>query len=99
MGSVDYGGKRMLLTSVRDITGRRRAEEEIRKSEERHRRQAQELSLLYRVSTALALEFDLSAIFRTVVEAVAESFGYTQVNAYQLEGGVLPLRHQVDYDE
>jgi diguanylate cyclase (GGDEF)-like protein/PAS domain S-box-containing protein len=99
VGSVDYGGRRMLLTSVRDITERKRAEEDLRKSEGRHRRQARELSLLYRVSTALAQEFDLSAIFRTVVEAVAESFGYTQVSAYELEDGVLKLRHQVGYDE
>ncbi len=99
VGSVDYGGRRMLLTSVRDITERRLSEEEVRKSEERYRRQAQELSLLYRVSTALAQEFDLSAVFRTIVEAVAESFGYTQVSAYQLEDGVLTLRHQVGYSE
>jgi diguanylate cyclase (GGDEF)-like protein/PAS domain S-box-containing protein len=99
VGSVDYGGRRMLLTSVRDITKRKRAEEELRKNEGRHRRQAQELSLLYRVSTALAQEFDLSAIFRTVVGAVAESFGYTQVSAYELEDGVLTLRHQVGYHE
>jgi diguanylate cyclase (GGDEF)-like protein/PAS domain S-box-containing protein len=99
VGSVDYGGKRMLLTSVRDITKRKSGEEELRKSEGRHRRQARELSLLYRVSTALAQEFDLSSIFRTVVEAVAESFGYTQVSAYRLEDGVLTLQHQVGYHE
>ena len=99
VGSVDYGGRRMLLTSVRDITKRRRAEEEVRESEERYRRQARELSLLYQVSNALAQEFDLSTIFRTVVEAVAESFEYTQVSAYQLEGETLVLQHQVGYDE
>jgi len=99
VGSVDYGGRRMLLTSVRDITERRRAEEEVRKSEERYRRQARELSLLYRVSNALAREFDLSTIFRTVVEAVAESFGHTQVSAFQLEGETLVLQHQVGYDK
>jgi len=99
VGSVDYGGRRMLLASVRDITERRRAEEEVRKSEERYRRQARELSLLYRVSNALAREFDLSTIFRTVVEAVAESFGHTQVSAFQLEGETLVLQHQVGYDK
>ncbi|HEX2739240.1 MAG TPA: PAS domain S-box protein, partial [Rubrobacter sp.] len=99
VGSVDYGGSRMLLTSVRDITKRKLSEEDLRKSEGRHRRQARELSLLYRVSTALAQQFDLSAIFSTVVEAVAESFGYTQVSAYQLEDGVLTLQHQVGYHE
>ncbi|HET7273485.1 MAG TPA: PAS domain S-box protein, partial [Rubrobacter sp.] len=99
VGSVDYGGRRMLLTSVRDITERKLAEKDLRKSEGRHRRQARELSLLYRMSTLLAQEFDLSAIFRTIVEAVAESFGYTQVSAYELEDDVLKLRHQVGYHE
>ena len=37
VGSVDYGGRRMILASVRDITKRRRAEEELRRNEARHR--------------------------------------------------------------
>ena len=40
VGSVDYGGRRMILVSTRDITERRRAEEALKGSEERHRRQA-----------------------------------------------------------
>ncbi|HWQ15241.1 MAG TPA: GAF domain-containing protein [Roseiflexaceae bacterium] len=63
------------------------------------RRQAQELDLLGQVRTALARELDLAAVFRTVVEAVARVFGYTQVSLYLLEGETLMLQHQVGYHQ
>ncbi|MDQ3913159.1 MAG: PAS domain S-box protein, partial [Actinomycetota bacterium] len=37
VGSVDYGGSRMILAAIRDITERKRVEEELRQSEERFR--------------------------------------------------------------
>jgi diguanylate cyclase (GGDEF)-like protein len=95
VGSVDYGGRRMILVSTRDITERKRAEEALKESEEHHRRQAQELSLLYKVSAAVAQELNLSVVFRTVVEALAHTFGYTLVSAYRLEDEVLVPEHQV----
>jgi diguanylate cyclase (GGDEF)-like protein/PAS domain S-box-containing protein len=81
-----------------DITEQKLAQEALKESEEIHRRQAQELSLLYRVSSAVAQELDLSVVFRTVVEAVAQTFGYTLVSAYLLENETLVLQHQVGYD-
>jgi PAS domain S-box-containing protein len=62
------------------------------------RRQAQERFLLERVGTALARELDLSTTLRTIVEAIAETFGYTQVSIYLRQGDVLKLQHQVGYD-
>jgi PAS domain S-box-containing protein len=62
-------------------------------------RQAQELALLDRVRTALARELDLSSIIRTVVEGIAETFGYTQVSLYLRQDDVLALQHQVGYDQ
>ncbi len=81
-----------------DITEQKLAQEVLKKSEELHRRQAQELSLLYSVSTAVAQELDLSVVFRTVVEAVAQTFGYALVSAYLLEDEALVLQHQVGYE-
>ncbi|MDP9372722.1 MAG: EAL domain-containing protein, partial [Chloroflexota bacterium] len=62
------------------------------------RRQARDLALLDRVRTALARETDLPTIFRTVVAAIAQTFGYTQVSLYLREGEVLLLQQQVGYD-
>jgi len=80
-----------------DITERVRAEEALRQSEERYRGQSRELALLHQVSTALAQELELPAVFRMVVETIAGTYGYTQVSAYLLEGEELVLQHQVGY--
>ena len=84
---------------------RKGAEEALRSSERRFRdlldaaqRQTQELALLDRVRTALTRELDLTAIFRTIVTAIAESFGYTLVSLYMLEGDTLVLQHQTGYE-
>ncbi len=86
---------------LRDITEHKRAEEAFKKDEERHRRQARELSLLQEVRTAVSGDLDLGAVFRAVVEAVARAYGYTQVSAYLLEGGTedgeLVMQHQVGH--
>src|SRR5207237_9737938 len=62
-------------------------------------RQAEELSLLEQVRSALARETELDVIIRTVVEATARTFGYTQVNLFLLEGDVLVSQHQVGYPQ
>ncbi len=84
---------------------RRRGEEALRESEQRYRdlfdaarRQAQELTLLDRVRTTVTRELNLSELFRTVVTAIAETFGYTLVSLYVLDGETLRLQHQVGYD-
>jgi signal transduction histidine kinase/HAMP domain-containing protein len=84
---------------------RQQAEDALRGSEQRYRalcataqRQAQELLLLDQVRTALARELDLPAVIRTVVEGIAQTFGYTQVSLYLLEGDLLRLQHQVGYE-
>jgi PAS domain S-box-containing protein len=62
-------------------------------------RHAQELTLLHQIRTAIALDTDLSTIFRTVVDQVSATFGYTLVSLYTLEDGFLVLQHQVGYDQ
>jgi PAS domain S-box-containing protein len=92
------------MISFRDITKRRRAEAATEESERNLRallssaqRQAKELELLDQVRTTLAMELDLPVIFRTVVEGIARTFGYTQVSLYVLQEDTLVLQHQVGY--
>ena len=62
-------------------------------------RHAQERDLLDRVRTALERELDLPVLFRAVVKAIADTFGYTQVSLYLLDGDHLVLQQQVGYDQ
>ena len=76
-------GSRVIQCNIRDITERKRAEDE--------------RALLDRVRTLVANDLDLPTILRTAVEAIAQTFGYTQVSLYLLEGETLILQHQVGY--
>ncbi|MCS6909621.1 MAG: GAF domain-containing protein [Anaerolineales bacterium] len=66
---------------------------------EQMQRRVQELSLLDKVRTALNRnqELSLTTFFHTVVNAVADTFGYTHVSVYLLEGDELVLQSQVGY--
>ncbi len=87
------------IAHYQNVTERKRVEEELRENERRYRRQATELSLLDTVRTALARELELSEVFRTVVEAIAGTYGYALVSAYLLKGEELVLQHQVGYGQ
>ncbi len=97
-----------LMTALGEHIGtaveRARLYKEVSKSETNYRalygsaqRQAQELALLERVRTELAKALEPQDIFRVVVEALADTFGYTQVSVYRLENETLILQHQVGY--
>ncbi len=95
---------RGILVNSRDITHSKRVEAALRQSEQNYQtlyaaaqRQTQEIALLERVRTALASELELTSLFRTVVEAINETFGYAQVSLYILEEGLLLMQHQVGY--
>jgi PAS domain S-box-containing protein len=82
------------------------SEAALRDSEQRYRelfaaaqRQAQGLALLDQVRMTLASELDPATIFRTIVEAVVSTFGYTQVSLYLLHGDTLYLQYEVGYDD
>ena len=84
---------------------RQAADAELRTREQKYRvlyemaeKQTQELALLSHVRSVMSQELDLSSLFRRVVEAVAESFGYGLVSIYLLEKGELIFQHQVGYD-
>lgn len=66
---------------------------------ETFQRQARELSLLERVRVALARQIELNMVFRSVVEAIADTFGYNYVSVYLLQGDELVLQYQVGYHQ
>ncbi|WKZ46026.1 MAG: GAF domain-containing protein [Anaerolineales bacterium] len=85
---------------------RQQAEAELRTREQNYRalyemaeKQTQELALLSNVRNVMSQELDLPSLLRSVVEAVAESFGYALVSVYLLEGDTLVMQHQVGYDK
>ncbi len=77
---------------MRDVTKRT-------ESEERLRSQSRELALLHRVRTAVAHELEVPGVLARAVEAVAETYAYSRLSAYLLEGGELVLQHQAGYHE
>jgi signal transduction histidine kinase len=84
---------------------RQQVEAELRTREQNYRalyetaqKQTQELALLGNVRNAMSQELDLPALLRSVVESVAESFGYALVSVYLIEDGELVLQHQVGYE-
>ena len=77
---------------MRDVTNSREAEEKVRS-------QARELALLHSVRRAVARELEVPGVLSRAVEAVAETYGYTRLSAYLLEGGELVLQHQVGFHE
>ncbi|MBT5874700.1 MAG: PAS domain S-box protein [Candidatus Latescibacteria bacterium] len=89
----------------RDIERRKETEQQLREREQQYRdllasaeRQTQELALLDQIRTALARELALPDLMRTVVKAIADTFGYALVSIYLLEDDDLVMQHQVGYE-
>ena len=89
----------------KDIERRKVTEAQLLSREEEYRRllasaerQTQTLKLLDEARNAMARELDLPTMLRMVVEAIAETFGYTQVSLYLIEGDNLVMQSQVGYD-
>ncbi len=104
LAAIAIDNARLYTTVQEELIERRRIEAELRESEKQlrqlyavTRRQAQELHLIGQVREAIAREIDLPALFRTVVESIAATFGYTLVCLYVRDGDDLILQHQVGY--
>jgi diguanylate cyclase (GGDEF)-like protein/PAS domain S-box-containing protein len=70
---------------IRDVSRRKRAEKT--------------LALLKQTRTALARELDFQKAIRTVTKAIGDTFDFTLVSLYLLEGDALVLEHQIGYDQ
>ncbi|MCS6841423.1 MAG: GAF domain-containing protein, partial [Roseiflexus sp.] len=104
LAAIAIDNARLYTTLQEELAERRRIEAEQRESEQQQRQlnavtrlQAQELHLIGQVREAIARELDLPALFRTVVESIAATFGYTLVCLYLRDGDDLVLQHQVGY--
>lgn len=80
----------LIISVGQDITERKLAELALE-------RRAQELALLDQIRTALMQELNLTDFFQTVVSAIKQIVGYTQVSIYLREGDELVLQGSVGY--
>jgi PAS domain S-box-containing protein len=60
-------------------------------------RQAQELAVIDRVRATITRGLEPAAIFQSVVEGIASTFGYTYVSLFLLEGNHLTPHYHVGY--
>lgn len=81
----------MVIAVGQDITERKLTELALE-------RRAQELALLDQIRTALMQELNLADFFQTVVKAIQQTFGYTQVSIYLREGDELIIQGLVGYE-
>jgi PAS domain S-box-containing protein len=86
----DEGKVIAVMASHRDITERKRVEEEIK-------RRAAQLATLHDSSAAVASRLTLKEILDTVVQSLSETFDYRLISIYLIEEGVLELKAYIGY--
>ena len=96
--TFSFESRELIFATFYDITERKQREQNMRRLHAAAERQAQELALLHEVRTVLARSVDLPTLIRAVVEGIVETFGYTLVSLYLIEGDTLVLQHHYGYD-
>lgn len=94
-----------LLVKLEEAANANDALEEKRNAQERafnelsktSERQAQELTLLEKVRSMLALQLALDELLKNIVQAIVDVYSYSHVSIYLLEGDALLLKHQIGY--
>ncbi|MCB0196316.1 MAG: GAF domain-containing protein [Anaerolineae bacterium] len=87
-GATALENARLFHQLEQEITERKWAEEKLA-------RKAREAQLLDKIRIAVARELERSTLVESVVEAVANTLGYTIVGLYLLKGANLVLQHKV----
>ncbi|MBI5444288.1 MAG: GAF domain-containing protein, partial [Deltaproteobacteria bacterium] len=82
---VEFRGRRAYLSVVRDITERKRAEEDLR-----HRTRG--LATLLDVSQSMAATLDMAKVIQATADGATRLFGLDTAAVYLLEGEALHLR-------
>jgi len=102
---IELSSELCVLAQFFDLTERKRAEDELKRSEARYRqlleearRQSLETELIGRVRGIVVREMDQEAVIRAVVDGIRELYGYSHVSLYFVEPDGLHLKHQVGYD-
>jgi PAS domain S-box-containing protein len=80
VGSVDFGGRRMIFASARDVNERKRAEEELRETSAR-------MELLQMATTTANEVSDFEEAILTSLELIWAHTGWPVGHAYLVEGG------------
>lgn len=95
---------RLAAAIKRETRKRRSIEQELQKQKldirglaNTSERQAQELRLLHKVRSKIAVQLNMPDLFKSVVNAIVEVYGYTHVSIYIIKGDVLILQYQKGY--
>ncbi|HLF25946.1 MAG TPA: GAF domain-containing protein [Anaerolineae bacterium] len=65
---------------------------------DRERRRAAQMSILYRLTTAVTTSLDPSEVSRSIVEEIGQAAGYELVSLYLLDGQALRLQRAIGYE-
>jgi len=94
---IQYHGKSVRVTSLRNITRRKQAEEAIRKSEEALRRRAEEMNALQQTVLGITSSISLSDLLQSIVERATGLLGASSGGLYLTEPEKQRVRCVVSY--
>ena len=105
LASIAFDNARLYTEAQREIAKRARQAQILKENEARYRelfiaseRQANELELLNQIRTLITQQHDLPTLFKTVVDTVAELFGYDKICLALIRDNALEPQYYLGYD-